>query len=330
MQPLEIISIIATFAGVACFSIVFTVLYQSYVRATISQVESGKRDIELLDAALNERSERTKKVKKILFIVRTSVFVLFLVMIIPLFLFSLITRIAGDRPIFGKTIMIVASGSMGEKDDGNDYLENLNDQIDKYDIIVLEKVESIDELKLYDIIAYKNKEGTNIIHRIVAINGSGDNVQFIMRGDANNVNDDFKPKPSDVIGVYRGKRIPLVGIIVMFLQSYSGIITVVALLYCLFMIDIVSRKIDRCETKRTNQLLSIIDSDEFSAKGMKAEFKETIYYRGYAYRFDETGFIDKTEIIGEQPDDDTLVKVYDGSEPQKIIIETRKDDGKDQ
>ncbi|MCH5163793.1 MAG: signal peptidase I [Clostridiales bacterium] len=328
MQPLEIISIIATFAGVACFSIVFTVLYQSYVHSTIAQVESGKRDIELLDATLNERSERTKKIKKILFIVRTTVFVLFLIIIIPLFMFALITRIAGDRPIFGKTIMIVASGSMGKKNEDNDYLLDLNDQIDKYDIIVLEKVGSIDDLKLYDIIAYKNKDGTNIIHRIVAINGGGDNAQLIMRGDANNVNDDYKPKLSDVIGVYRGRRIPLAGVIVMFLQSYSGIITVVALLYCLFMIDIVSRKIDRCETKRTNQLLSAIDSDEFSAKGMRAEFKETIYYRGYAYRFDETGFIDKTEITGDQPDD-TMIKVYDGSEPQKILIETRKNDGKD-
>ena len=328
MQPLEIISIIATFAGVACFSIVFTVLYQSYVHSTITQVESGKRDIELLDVALSERSERTKKLKKILSIVRTLVFVLFLIIIVPLFLFSLITRFADGRPIFGKTIMIVASGSMSEKNEDNDYLVSLDDQINKYDIIVLEKVDSLDDLKIYDIIAYKNK-GTNIIHRIVAINGSGDNVQFIMRGDANNANDDYKPKFSDVIGVYRGKRIPLAGVIVMFLQSYSGIITVLALLYCLFMIDIVSRKVDRCEAKRTAQLLSAIDSNEFSANAIKAEFKETIYYRGYAYRFDETGFIDKTEITA-QSEEDTMIKVYDdGSEPQKILIETRKDDGKD-
>lgn len=336
MSTLEIISIVATFIGVTAFSVVFTILYQSYVRSTVVQIESGKRDIELIDGALNDKSEKAKRKKKIVSAVKTALFILFMIIIIPVFLFSLITRIAGDRPIFGKTFMVVASGSMSFKNKENDYLvsNGLDNQFQKYDIIVLDAVSSPDELKKYDVISYRNDQGINIIHRIVSISGSGDSVRLTTRGDANNASDEFTPEFSDVIGVYRGKRIGTVGIVIMFLQSYSGIITVVALLYCLVMIDQVSKKIEKCEQKRLGQLLSAIESDEFTAKSMRAEFKETIYYRGFAYKFDETGFIEKTEIPEDSqtaPEEDTMIKVYDDGTPsQKIIIETRKDDGKDQ
>lgn len=334
MSTLEIISIIATFLGVTCFSVVFTILYQSYVKSTVVQVESGKRDIELIDGALSDKSEKAKRNKKIFSAIKTALFILFMLIIIPLFLFSLVTRIAGDKPIFGKTFMVVASGSMSVKNKANDYLttNGLDDQFQKYDIIILEKVESPSDLKQYDVIAYRNDEGVNIIHRIVSISGSGEGRRFTTRGDANNANDEYIPAFSDVIGVYRGKHIGTVGIVIMFLQSYSGIITVVALLYCLIMIDQVSKKIEKCETKRLDQLLSAIESDEFTAKSMRAEFKETIYYRGFAYRFDENGFIEKTEIPeGSEPEEDTMIKVYDDGTPsQKILIETRKNDGKDQ
>lgn len=334
MSTLEIISIVATFIGVTAFSVVFTILYQSYVRSSVLQIESGKRDIELIDEALSDKSEKAKRNKKIASAVKTTLFVLFMLIIIPIFLFSLITRIAGDKPIFGKTFMVVASGSMSVKNQANDYLvsNGLDDQFQKYDIIILDKVDSPGDLKQYDVIAYRNDAGVNIIHRIVSISGSGDNVHFTTRGDANNANDDCTPVFSDVIGVYRGKHIGTLGIVIMFLQSYSGIITVVALIYCLIMIDQVSKKIEKCENKRLKQLLSAIESDEFTAKSMRAEFKETIYYRGFAYKFDETGFIEKIEIPeGSEPEEDTMVKVYnDGTPSQKIIIETRKNDGKEQ
>lgn len=332
MQALEIVSIVATFVGVTSFSVVFTILYQSYVRSSVVQVESGKRDIELIDMALNERSKRTVRIRKAGSVIRTVLFTLFLILIIPLFVFSVINRFAEDKPVFGKTFMVVASGSMSVKNADNGYLttNNLHDQFDRYDIIILEAVSSPEELKQYDVIAYRNDEGVNIIHRIVAVSGSGDKVSYSMRGDSNNKNDDFHPTFADIIGVYRGTRVKFVGIVVMFLQSYSGIITIIALLYCLFMIDYISRKIEKCEKVRLEQLLSAIDSDEFSAKAMRAEFKETIFYRGYAYRFDENGFIDKTEIVDSELEEDTMLKVYgDGTTSQKITIETRKNNGKD-
>lgn len=321
MPALDIISIIATFIGVTAFSVVFTILYRSYVRSTVVQVQSGKRDIELIDSALCDKSQKSKRKKKIFSAVKTALFALFMATVIPIFLFSLITRISGGKPIFGKTFMAVASGSMSRKNKVNDYLisNDLNDQFQKFDLIILERVSSPDDLNLYDIIAYRNGEGVNIIHRITAIS-AGDAVKFTTRGDANNANDDYTPAFSDVIGVYRGMRIGTAGIVIMFLQSYSGIITVTALLYCLIMIDRVSQKIEKCELKRLEELLSAIQSDELTAKAMRAEFKETIYYKGFAYLFDENGFVGKSKIPEGSTESDTMLKVYNDGTPPKVII----------
>lgn len=322
MPVLEIISIVATFIGVTAFSVVFTILYNSYVRSTVAQVQSGKRDIELIDSALCEKSKKSKRIKKIFSAIKTAIFALFMATVIPIFLFSLITRIARDKPIFGKTFMAVASGSMGEKNRANDYLisNNLNDQFKKYDIIFLDRVSSPDDLKLYDIIAYRNGDGVNIIHRITAITAD-DAVKFTTRGDANNANDDYTPTFSDVIGVYRGVRIGTAGIVIMFLQSYSGIITVAALLYCLIMIDRVSQKIEKCQNERLAQLLSAIQSDDLTAKAMRAEFNETIYYQGFAYMFNENGFVEKFKIPEGSAEWDAMLKIYnDGTPPKKVII----------
>lgn len=330
MSGLEIISIIATFLGVTCFSIVFTILYRSYVKSTVVQMESGKRDIELIDMALNERRKKTIRRRKVGSAVKTALFTLLVIIVTPLIIFSVINRVAGYRPIFGKTFIVVASGSMSFKNDVNEYLETngLDNQFQKYDVLVLDKVKSAAELKVYDIIAYKNDKGVIIIHRIIRISGTGDGTEFTTRGDANSGDDEYRPQLGDVIGVYRGAHMRLFGIVVLFMQSWSGIITMTALLYCLCMIDRVSRKIENVEKKRLDQLFSAIESEEFSAKAMRAEFKETIYYRGYAYRFDETGFLDKEEYVDETLEEDTMLKVYDDGTPsQKITIETRKDHG---
>lgn len=332
IDKLELISIFATFAGIACFAAVFTILYLSYVKSATTQIETGKRDIELIDMALNERSEKTKRNRKIWNTVKTVLFVVFLAIIIPVFVFSLINRIS-NKPVFGVTFMVVASPSMSEKNEVNTYLveNDLNDQFDTYDIIFLRAVKSVDELKQYDVIAFVNDEGTNIIHRIVSVTGSGEDTKFVTRGDKNDVDDTYKPSFDDVIGVYTGKHIGFVGMLVLFLQSYAGIITVVAMLYCLIMIDHVSRKIEKREQQRLDQLLGAIESDETTAKAMRAEFKETIYYRGYAYRFDESGFIDKSEIPQdeEQPEEDTMLKIIDdgsSTSSETILIKTRKQD----
>lgn len=331
----ELLSIIATFVGLICFCAVFTILYLSYVKSSTVQLETGKRDIELIDMALNERSEKTKQKRKRMAIVKNVLFALFLVIVIPVFAVLLINRFT-TKPVLGFSFMVVATPSMSEMNEANvGYLtENeLYNQFDANDVIFLKSAKSAEDIKMYDVIAYYNPEkGINIIHRVVSIIGEGDNTRFVTRGDANNMDDDYKPTFDNVVGVYTGKKIAAVGLFVKFLQAAPGIITIAAMLYCLIMIDFVSRKVEKIEQKRLDQLLAAIDSDEQNAKSMRAEFKEIIYYKGYAYRFDENGFVEKSEISdGVSTEEDTMLKVIDDGDSQssqKIQIETRKNDEK--
>lgn len=273
MSTLEIISLTSTFIGVTALSVVFTIIYHSYARSTVAKIQSGERDNELIEDALSLENQKIKRNKNILSAISTTFFILFMLIIIPFFLFALVARTSGDKPVFGKTFMVVASGSMSAKNHANDYLvyNDLNDQFKKYDIIILDAVFSPDDLKQYDVIAYRNSSGVIVIHRIISISDSGDGVRFIMRGDANNANDDYAPEFTDVIGVYRGKLIGAVGAIVMFLQSYSGIVTIAALLYCLIMIDKVSKKIEKSRKARLERLLS--ESDVTPQKIIETEKK---------------------------------------------------------
>jgi signal peptidase len=51
------------------------------------------------------------------------------------------------------------------------------------DAVLIDKKVNKDKLKVKDIIAYKNKDGILVVHRIIKINSDG---TFITKGDANN------------------------------------------------------------------------------------------------------------------------------------------------
>lgn len=117
-----------------------------------------------------------------------------------------------------------------------------------------------------------------------------------MRGDANNANDKFNPAISDIVGVYTEQKIKGFGIIIMFLQSYAGIITICSLIYCIMMIDKSTQKIYEVQNERIKQLEQVIDYNGDKLDTLKATYHEVIKYDGYAYYFDESGFIEKKKI----------------------------------
>ena len=73
-----------------------------------------------------------------------------------------------------------------------------------------------------------------------------------------------------------------------------------------------SNKINKVQAEREEKLQQAMDySSEQALKDIKQEFKETIYYKGYAYTFDENGFIDKEEITDNsylEKSNDVLIK----------------------
>jgi len=334
MTSTDIISTVVTFIGVFSFATLFTILYKSYASSQIAEIKSGKRDIEIIDEVIYERQQHVQNRRKVIGLIRTIAFYVIIIIVLPIFVFSLVNKVMGNVMMIGdKAVMVVATGSMGYKNEANDYLFNrgLNNQFQQYDIIVLEKVEKY-EINQYDVIAYRNDKGLNIIHRIVNIE-YGSDTKYVTRGDIydSSKTDSYKPVYEDVIGRYTGKRIPAIGIFILFLQSYAGIITVISLVYCLLMIDRTSEKINKVQQERIDKLEEALDYlDESSKDAVKAEYKETLYYKGFAYTFDENGFVNKEEIKDGpylEKSNDTIIKEIKDDEnitTEEVVITTKE------
>lgn len=309
MTSFEIIALIVSAVGVICFAVIFTILYRSYAASSVAEIESGKRDVELIEDSILENIRKKKasrkiydRTKQILSYVVIAIMILFLI-------FSIINKLQnGVVMMFDRGVIAVASGSMSEKHKDNSYLDGIDNQFMTYDLIVLGKVRSESELQKYDVISYVNDEGVNIIHRIIGIEYTADGVRYVTRGDSNGASDAYKPSFEDVVGKYTGQRVPLVGLFIMFLQSYSGIITIAAVIYCLFMIENVGEKINRSENARLELLEKSIDFKRECVLGdneLESSFVETVRYKNFIYTFDENGFVSKTEIedIDSTPSD---------------------------
>ncbi|MBO7304654.1 MAG: signal peptidase I [Clostridia bacterium] len=301
MTSFEIIALIVSGIGVICFAVIFTILYNSYATSAIGEVEAGQRDVELIEETIYRNAKNEKKLhrvysktKQVLSIIAICLLSLFLV-------FSVISKIQnGVVMIFDRGVIAVATGSMSEQHKDNTYLksEKLDNQFNAYDVIMLERVKDAADVKKYDVISYVNDKGINVIHRVIDFEYTANGVRYVTRGDANNATDTYKPTFGDVVGRYTGERIALVGLFALFLQSYSGIVTIAAIIYCLIMIDRVGDRINRAENARIEILSSSI---EFTREcviedgEVESSFVETVRYKDFLYVFDENGFVEKRE-----------------------------------
>lgn len=329
MTETEILGLFITILGVGCFSVIFTVLYLNYSKSEIKDIKSGKNDIELIDAYIYENLSHVKVRRRIIRTIKSIVFYGLMVFIIPFFIISLIEKFNGNvMMINDKGILVVASGSMSYKHEENTYLteNNLNNQFDRFDLIVIERINDESDLKLYDVISFVNGEGTNIIHRIVDITTDESGVtKYVTRGDANgkDATDKFRCTIDDIQGKYVDINIPYIGMFILFMQSNLGMITIVALAYCLFMIEFITSKISKEQDKRLQKLGEAIDYKSTKETGnINAQYIETIYYKGFLYIFNEDGFIEKQMIEDDAILDkskDTIIKVHEDKNTNESI-----------
>ena len=171
MSTVEIITLFITILCLVSFCAVFTILFHHYYASNIEAVSSGKEDIALIDNAIDEEKEKQNKVKKTWKLVGKIFSYVILGIVFAFFIFSFVSKIQGNTMPFGdSTIVVIASGSMSEKN--NEYVkdnEELNNQFDTYDMIGISKYGSQNDVKLYDVVAYKNKKDITIVHRVVQI-----------------------------------------------------------------------------------------------------------------------------------------------------------------
>lgn len=232
------------------------------IKLTVKLIRHGVEDEKIKKAY--ELS--LKKKKKKCGIVDCILFLPFCVVFFVIFAFSLYANIRQD--IYSEnipTLTVVQSGSMAEKHKDNKYLieNNLNDQVQTFDLILLYKVPAEDELKLYDIVAYK-VDGIIVLHRIVGIeepNEKHPNERyFLIQGDAVGKPDRFPVEYEQIIAIYRGERVPYIGSFVSFMQSPAGWLCLLLVVFAMFGTPIVSKKL-KDETDERLYILGIKDEE---------------------------------------------------------------------
>ena len=293
-----------------------------------------KDDITLIDQAIIDEEKAKNKNSKILKLISKIVGWIIFGIIFIFFCFSIVNRFMDNTMMINNNgILVIATPSMQTKNDENDYLieNDLNDQISQYDMITIHKPTNPEDINLYDIVAYYSETADiTIVHRVVDIEIVDGIYQFQTQGDANANSDQGSYYQSyltfdDIVGVYSGTRIPLIGLFVIFLQSYSGIITIVSIIYCMFMFTNYQEKYERAIEERTGLLLDLIELDP-SQRAENNILKQELIYKGYKYTFENGNFISKDEI-DETGDEKLVVIENDGSNIEKIekTIENRKD-----
>ncbi len=328
------LALIVAAIAVACFTVVFTILFVNYRKFAVSEVTSGKRDIELIEVYFQDKNKSVQVRKKTLKIIKAVIYTLLMAFITVCLVFTAFVRFSNAVPTGTKSLMVVASGSMSEKNKLNDYLVtyNLNDQFPTYAIIVLEKVDP-SELKQYDVIAFRHPSGKTYIHRIRSIERASDGtVTYRTRGDAVAADDQSSTTmnvvttPDDVIGRYTGVYIPFFGAFVQFMQSAAGIVTIVALVFCLFMFDRNTQKITEAQNKRTDYLVKALDiKDIHEDSEITVDFVEKIYLDKVGYLLNEQGAllpVEEDKIDGQD-------KKVDGSDDKIDHVEEDKVDETD-
>ena len=285
--------------GMVIIGAMFIAFYMYYISCYIKDVKSGNSDIEIIDDAIYGNLSQVKRKKKIVKTINSIAFYGLLLCIVPFFIFAIINKTQGNITLFGdKGVLAVASGSMSQRNPVNDHLDkyNLNNQFNTFDLIVVEMVDSEDDLELYDVVTYVDDKGRLIIHRIIEIKEDVDGETiYITRGDSNDVSD--KPITFDRIkGEYIDFRIPFIGALILFFQSLIGIITIIVLIVCLFIVDKYNGILSKEKSARLKKL-EFFDFENF--KKDESIFEELIYYKGFMYKFNENGFVDKFDIDKE-------------------------------
>jgi len=142
--------------------------------------------------------------------------------------------------IFGYKPFIVLSGSMESK-------------ISVGDLVFVKKVNP-NELKVGDIIAFRDSEDIVTTHRIVDIETKDNKLCFVTKGDANNANDDGIVYSNMVEGKYQTK-IAKLGNAILFIQEPIGFVVMLMsiLIICLLVYSFQSKKISKEEKFKTEE-----------------------------------------------------------------------------
>ncbi len=223
---------------------VFAALITCMVRMRVKLIRGGFADTEIK----KQREKETKKTA-VFRTLEKIVLVALSVLAAVVFFLSLDVKINEKKPVGRYAVKVVKSSSMSKKDESNKYLDenNLNDQIQMFDLIGVSPLPQESELKLYDIVIYET-DGQMIVHRIVDIKEPDETHperRFVLRGDANRYSDKFPVSYSQMKGIYTGKKVPYIGSFVIFMNSPAGWLCVLLVVVVCMAYPFIDRKLKK-------------------------------------------------------------------------------------
>lgn len=262
--------IIYILVGILLVSVLGLLIFE-IIKLNTKLIRVGEYDQKLQVEIPKLRDKKRKKVK----IAKTVVSIATLAIMLILLVFSIVVRVQDNNEIVGReTIKVVYSDSMSYKHQNNVYLKNnkLNNQFKKFDLIIVQKLPQEQDLNLYDIVVYE-KNGILIIHRIVSIQTREiDGLMrtiYILKGDANKEADSQVVTYDQMRGLYTGKRIPVVGVLVVFMQSPAGWISFVIIGLYMLADEIMHKKLLKVSLERYKEVYGEIVLEEPEVKDTK-------------------------------------------------------------
>lgn len=238
------------------------------MRLMIRLIRHGAEDERILEEHKKRSTKKRKsKITRIFDYAFSGIvcLVMLVILVSSLVIKSNDSALVGSLPVY----RVVNTGSMANKNERNTYLfeNNLNDQIETFDLIKTERLPDEMELQLYDIVVYET-DGMLIVHRIVEIEEPNANHpdcrHFRLQGDNVESPDRFPVLYSQMRAIYRGERTPFVGSFIMFMQSPAGWLCTLFVLISVCAIPLLERILEKEKSKRL--LLYIKKDDALSSK----------------------------------------------------------------
>ena len=254
MTPFEIYALVVSIVVILGLTAFLSALIWYIYTLTMRLIYVGYWDQELVEEYDFER--RPKPQGTVGKIIASAVCgVLSVAVIFSVFLGMSESSLTSSIPM----LKVIKSESMAEKHEKNEYLveNDLNDQMQMFDIIVTYAAPAEEDIQLYDVILYE-RDGDLIIHRVVSIveptENNPDGRLFYTRGDAIKVNDNMPVKYEQIKGIYRGDRIPFVGSFVLFMQSPAGFICLLLAIFCMIIMPVIDNKIAEARSHRYRRI----------------------------------------------------------------------------
>lgn len=262
MKSYEIYNLVICVVVFVVMTGLLSYLIGSYIRSTLRLTRAGLNDEKIEKEIMREVVGSWKKRRggavKAADILFSLIICLFFGAMLCLSLYSRFTE--NSRVEGVPTAKVVMSGSMESKHPNNAYLlaNELDNQIQVFDLILLHELPPEDELQLYDIVVYETN-GYFILHRIVAIEEPNerhpDEKWFLLQGDANRVADDFPVTYEQMRSIYKNERIPFIGSFVFFMQSPAGMLCFILVVFAMISVPIAESKIEKAKRERRKYIL---------------------------------------------------------------------------